>query len=435
MDIAYCRLMARVLLLEDDPRYRDIIERVLSRNFRCTLTSVATEKQAWEELSSDDFDLVLLDLYVDGRRCWETLRRAVRHRSRPAAIVFSCEDTRRNADDAESLGAYAFLSKPFDFVRLKNTIESVLRGAVVLVVGPGRGNREPLRNALLPCGFRVMEASGGPTALEMLRRESVDIILVEMKECAPEALDSCRFLREHRDRTRGIPVLAVTDPGEEAILSALRAGADDFYVGPAEGKLLVEKVKAHIRLRRETERRVEREILLGARDPGTVPDSAAWFRVRLKEEIERSLRYKKQLTLALLSPCEPGQTKGPRDSQVGDPFLAVASRAIRRAFRGTDIFGRCEENEIAVLLPETRADQVIGRINDLRETMEGHLSPGNGEKTGIPVRAGLASLPFPASMGAASGYAGSPEDLFRMARVALDQARAGEDRPVAIFGT
>jgi|GEM_PF-6235122 len=427
--------MFKVLLLEDDPQYRDIVERVLSRNFRCALTSVSSEKQAREELLSNDFDLVLLDLYIDGRRCWETLRRAVRHRSLPASIVFSCEDTRRNADDAVSFGAYAFLSKPFDFVLLKNTIESVLRGGVVLVVGPGRRHREALRDALLPSGFRVMEASSGLAALETIRREPVDILLVEMKECAAEGRDSCRFLREHRDGTRGIPVLAVTDAGEDAILSALRAGADDFHGGPAEGTLLVEKVKAHTRLRKETERRVEREILLGARDADTVPDSAAWFRVRLKEEFERSLRYKKQLTLALLSPCEPGKTTDPRDCRAGDPFLAEASRAIRKVLRGTDIFGRCEENEIAVLMPETRPDQVIGRINDLRKTMEGNRSPGNGEKAEIPVRAGLASLPFPPSMGGAAGYAGSPEEFFRMARLALDQARAGEDRPVAIFGT
>jgi len=119
--------MGKILLLEDDSHYRGIIERVLSRNFPCTVTSVATEMQAREELSKEDFDLVLLDLYIDGRRCWETLKRVVSHPAKPVAIILSCEDTQANSDRAVSLGAYAFLSKPINFLRLKMTIDSVLR--------------------------------------------------------------------------------------------------------------------------------------------------------------------------------------------------------------------------------------------------------------------------------------------------------------------
>ena len=119
--------MGKILLLEDDSHYREIIERVLSGSSPGPITSVATETQAWEELSKEDFDLVLLDLTIDGRRCWETLKRVLNHPARPIAIVLSCEDTRRNADYAASLGAYAFLPKPINFVRLKMTIASALQ--------------------------------------------------------------------------------------------------------------------------------------------------------------------------------------------------------------------------------------------------------------------------------------------------------------------
>jgi DNA-binding NtrC family response regulator len=118
--------MGKILLLEDDPHYREIIERVLLRWYPSTITSTATEMQAWEELSKEDFALVLLDLYIDGRSCWETLKRVVSHPAKPIAIVLSCEDTQGNADHAVSLGAYSFLSKPIDFVRLKTTIDLAL---------------------------------------------------------------------------------------------------------------------------------------------------------------------------------------------------------------------------------------------------------------------------------------------------------------------
>lgn len=119
--------MGKILLLEDDSHYREIIERVLSGCHPCRITPVSTEAQAWEELSKEDFDLVLLDLYIDGRKCWETLKRVLHHPAGPIAIVLSCEDTRRNEEYAMSLGAYAFLSKPINFVRLKMTVDSALR--------------------------------------------------------------------------------------------------------------------------------------------------------------------------------------------------------------------------------------------------------------------------------------------------------------------
>lgn len=118
--------MVKVLLVDDDPNYRRIIERVLSRHDRFAVTSVASEHQAWDELAREKFDLLLLDLYLDGQRSWETLKRAVAHPGKPVAIVFSCEDTRGNADRAVSLGAYTFLSKPFDFSRFRATIDSAL---------------------------------------------------------------------------------------------------------------------------------------------------------------------------------------------------------------------------------------------------------------------------------------------------------------------
>ncbi len=118
--------MVKILLLEDDLHYREIVKRLLLGSYPYAVTSVATELQAWEELSNGEFDLVLLDLYVEGRRCWKTLERTMEHAGKPVAIVFSCEDTEGNARHAVTRGAFAFLPKPLDFVQFKKTIDSAL---------------------------------------------------------------------------------------------------------------------------------------------------------------------------------------------------------------------------------------------------------------------------------------------------------------------
>jgi DNA-binding response OmpR family regulator len=129
----------------------------------------------------------------------------------------------------------------------------------VLVIGREQEDRVPFLEVLLPTGFRVKEATSGPAALETIRKEAVDIVLLGVNESAPDAMESCRFLRENRDAMKGFTVLAVTGPREEAVLAALRAGAADFFGGPLEGKFLAEKVKVHVRLRKDYERRLEVE--------------------------------------------------------------------------------------------------------------------------------------------------------------------------------
>jgi len=134
--------MVRVLLLEDDPHYREIIERVLLRSAPYVIEAVATEAQARKALAEETYDLVLLDLNIQGCKCWETLARAVRHPASPAAIMFSCEDTQANVEYAVARGACAFLPKPLSFLRLQMTIESALQGRERAAL---EGGRAPVR--------------------------------------------------------------------------------------------------------------------------------------------------------------------------------------------------------------------------------------------------------------------------------------------------
>lgn len=332
--------MVKVLLLEDDANYREIIERVIQRNYSYAVKSVATERQAWEELTRETFDLVLLDLNIDGKRCWETLKRAVRHPGKPVAIVFSCEDTRGNADYALSHGAYTFLSKPFNFLRFKTTIDAALSA----------------KHRLTP-----------------------------EKPAIPEGGDDPPIASPEGEGVRSGDCVTVDCPGT--------APESDVVGG----------------------------------------NSPRYFRVRLKEEFERTLRYKRPLTLALLALNGPEEPEKPRRAPHGSPALVYAQRAIRSAFRRTDILASCGKNEFSMLMPETRSDQVLMRISDLRDKLQRDLTRGGEEMTGISVWVGMASLPTGASAKSPIRHVRSPEDFFRMARLALFQARLNGTSPVTIF--
>jgi PleD family two-component response regulator len=365
--------MVKVLLLEDDSNYREIIERVIRRNDSYAITSVATERQAWEELSRETFDLVLLDLNIDGRRCWETLKRAVRHPGKPVAIVFSCEDTRRNAEYAVSHGAYTFLSKPFNFSRLKATLDAALRAKHRGMPGTPEGGDVP--PIVAPEGIAAPSGNAEPFG---------------RPEFAPSP-------------DPGAPTAVVGRERENSARNGRQCGM---------------------------EQGVFKEFRNGKGGAGR----PACFRIRLREEFERSLRYKRDLTLILLALDDPEAPEKPLFAPHGGPAHRYVQDVIRSALRRTDLFAPFGNNEFSVLMPETRSDRVLPRISGLREKLQADLAAGREEAPGNTVWVGMASIPAGSSAGSGIRRVHSPDDFLRMARLALYRARLDETSPVAIFG-
>ena len=124
----------------------------------------------------------------------------------------------------------------------------------VLVVDDNADMREYLRQLLYQ--WDVTTAGGGLAALEHARANPPDLILTDVM--MPE-LDGFGLLREVRSdpRTVGVPVLMLSArAGEEARVSGLDAGADDYIVKPFTGRELIARVRSLLNLsraRREAE--------------------------------------------------------------------------------------------------------------------------------------------------------------------------------------
>jgi DNA-binding response OmpR family regulator len=133
----YARGMSRVLVVDDDP----VIVRLLEVNLRLDGYDVETAsrgEQALERAAETDPDLVILDVMMPGLDGWETCRRL---REQPAfantPVVFL---SARAQDDERSrgidLGPVAYLTKPFDPVRLMELVRRMLGGDASGGAGP-----------------------------------------------------------------------------------------------------------------------------------------------------------------------------------------------------------------------------------------------------------------------------------------------------------
>jgi two-component system cell cycle response regulator len=143
--------------------------------------------------------------------------------------------------------------------------------ARVLVVDDIEVNVRLLEAKLLSEYYDVMTASNGPDALEIVRRETPDIVLLDVMMPGMDGLEVCRRLKAD-SVTRYIPVVMVTALSDAADrLRGLEAGADDFLTKPVNDLALFARVRSLIRLKRTLDEWLLREEINGrlASLPGT----------------------------------------------------------------------------------------------------------------------------------------------------------------------
>jgi two-component system, cell cycle response regulator len=98
--------------------------------------------------------------------------------------------------------------------------------------------------------YEVLTANDGPSALQLMAREPIDIVLLDVMMPGMSGFDVCRHIKAD-PKTTHIPVVMVTalDQPEDRV-QGLDAGADDFLTKPVDDVALFARVRSLIRLKR-----------------------------------------------------------------------------------------------------------------------------------------------------------------------------------------
>lgn len=111
-----------------------------------------------------------------------------------------------------------------------------------LVIDDSKSIRTILTDILLGIGFSVKEATNGLEAMDLIRKEKVDLALVDWH--MPE-MDGCEFIRAvRRDKAyKGMRMLMVTtETAVDKVEEALAAGADEYIMKPFTREMIVDKI-------------------------------------------------------------------------------------------------------------------------------------------------------------------------------------------------
>ena len=122
-------------------------------------------------------------------------------------------------------------------------------GPLLLVVDDNEMNRDMLSRRLERKGYRVMAAADGLQALELVGKEAIDLVLLDIMMPGMTGIEVLRALREQAPASE-LPVIMVSAKGEsDDVVQALELGANDYVTKPIDFPIVLARVKSHLRMR------------------------------------------------------------------------------------------------------------------------------------------------------------------------------------------
>lgn len=114
--------------------------------------------------------------------------------------------------------------------------------ARIVLVEDNEDNRDMLSRRLTRKGHEVLIAVNGEEAVEVVKREKPDLVLMDISLPVMDGFEATKRLKSNEE-TRAIPIIALTAHAMSGDREkAIEAGCDDYDVKPVELPRLLAKI-------------------------------------------------------------------------------------------------------------------------------------------------------------------------------------------------
>jgi DNA-binding NtrC family response regulator len=120
----------RILVVDDEPGVRESLRMVLKNRYEILLAPSGT--QALELIENTPVDVVLLDILMPGPDGIEVLERIKQRGAAPQVIMLTATKTVKTAVTAMKLGAFDYVTKPFDVEELLLIVERAVQSTALV---------------------------------------------------------------------------------------------------------------------------------------------------------------------------------------------------------------------------------------------------------------------------------------------------------------
>jgi CheY-like chemotaxis protein/HPt (histidine-containing phosphotransfer) domain-containing protein len=252
----------RVLVVDDNATAREILGRMLeSFSFRVTLAASGEEglSELEDARKSQPVELVIMDWKMQDMDGIETSKRILQHTGlskTPKIIMITAYGREEIMQKTEQMGLDGFLIKPvtpsilFDTIMQAFGIEGIgskpaireaekgtrkpLGGLLILLVEDNEINQQVAREILEGAGHKVMLANNGQEAVNAVKENTYDVVLMDIQMPVMDGYEATRSIRKD-PRFKDLPIIAMTAhamAGDRE--KSLEAGMNDHVSKPID---------------------------------------------------------------------------------------------------------------------------------------------------------------------------------------------------------
>jgi two-component system NtrC family sensor kinase len=125
--------------------------------------------------------------------------------------------------------------------------ETLKQKSTILIVAADKSEQQRLQSILQGGGYLTSSASDPSAALQTLRKENCDLVVLDLEIPGVDSLAFCQLLRA-QPPTSKVSILVLSDSDDEGRkVQAFAAGADDYITKPSTPGELISRIGSHLR--------------------------------------------------------------------------------------------------------------------------------------------------------------------------------------------
>lgn len=170
----------KVLIVDDDEALTETLADIMDTEGHKTFRAARGE-EAIEMVKKDFFDVVLMDVKMPGMNGVEAFKRIKIISPKSVVIIMTGYSLTDLIEEALKEGVHSVIYKPIDIDNLLKTIDTIKGGGgLIMIVDNDEDSTLTLKSALEKTGYDVNWAKDGMSAIEQQKKQSRDIVFIEL---------------------------------------------------------------------------------------------------------------------------------------------------------------------------------------------------------------------------------------------------------------
>ena len=269
-----------ILLIDDCANLRTVLRHYLTR-LQCVVEEASSVDealdliQAHEEANEDPYDLFLIDYNMPILNGFDFVRGLNDSMKKiPKALMHPIHFDENELASAKNMGFNSFVAKPLQMSSLLSALQEAFgyqltyqkavkkekgkiyfKEAKILLVEDNQMNQELAVSLLNSVGLTTMIANNGKEALEMLKKDAFDLVLMDIQMPIMDGLTATREIRAREDEYfKKVPILAMSARAfKKDTEECLDAGMNAHIVKPIDPNVLYDELAKFLPVAAETQ--------------------------------------------------------------------------------------------------------------------------------------------------------------------------------------